>query len=150
MESEHRCTNIPHSLFVWIKIPIHASNPVVIGDSETVSWWRHQREKIPHHWPFVRGIHRWPVNSPHKGQWRGALMFSLICAWIHGWVNNREADDLKRYRTHYDVIVMCRLHIPHPKARSSWTDWPDFSAPISRPYRIMQIAIISHSLCGWK
>ena len=27
-----------------------------------------------------RGIHRWPVNSPHKGQWRGALMFSLICA----------------------------------------------------------------------
>ena len=21
----------------------------------------------PHYWPFVRGIHRWPVNSPHKG-----------------------------------------------------------------------------------
>ena len=32
--------------------------------------------------PFVRGIHRWPVNSPHKGQWRGALVFSLIYAWI--------------------------------------------------------------------
>ena len=32
--------------------------------------------------PFVRGIHRWPVNSPqHKGQWRGALMFSSISAW---------------------------------------------------------------------
>ena len=29
-----------------------------------------------------------PVNSPHRGQWRGALMFSLICAWINGWVNN--------------------------------------------------------------
>ena len=27
------------------------------------------------------GIHRSPVNSPHKGQWRGALMFSLICVW---------------------------------------------------------------------
>ena len=37
-------------------------------------------------WPFVRGIHRSPVNSPHKGQWRGALMFSLICAGINGWV----------------------------------------------------------------
>ena len=34
------------------------------------------------YWLFVRGIHRWPVNSPHKGQWHGALMFSLICAWI--------------------------------------------------------------------
>ena len=46
------------------------------------------------------------VNSPHKGQWRGALMFSLICAWINGWVNNRQACDLRRHRAHYDVIVM--------------------------------------------
>ena len=47
-----------------------------------------------------------PVNSPHKGQWRGALMFSLICVWINGWVNNREAGDLRRQCGHYDVIVM--------------------------------------------
>ena len=57
-------------------------------------------------WPFVRGIHRSPVNSPHKGQWRGALMFSLICAWINGWVSNCKAGDLRRHRAHYDVIVM--------------------------------------------
>ena len=56
--------------------------------------------------PFVREIHRSPVNSTQKGQWRGALMFSLICAWINGWVNNREAGDLRRHRAHYDVIVM--------------------------------------------
>ena len=47
-----------------------------------------------------------PVNFPHKGQWRGALMFSLICVWINRWVNNREAGDLRRYRAHYDVMVM--------------------------------------------
>ena len=55
------------------------------------------------------GNNRSPVNSPHKGQWRGALMFSLImliCVWINGWVNNREAGDLGSYRAHYDVIVM--------------------------------------------
>ena len=63
---------------------------------------------FPRYWPFVRGIHRPPVNSPHKGQWRGALMFFLICAWINGWVNNREAGDLKRHRAHYDVIVMIK------------------------------------------
>ena len=45
-------------------------------------------------------------NSTRKGQWRGALMFSLICVWINGWENNREAGDLRRYRAHYDVIVM--------------------------------------------
>ena len=44
----------------------------------------------------------------HRGQWRGTLMFSLICSWINGWVNNREAGDLRRYRTHYDVSVMWR------------------------------------------
>ena len=64
--------------------------------------WKH----FPRYWPFVRGIHRSPVNSPHKGQWRGALMFSFICAWINRWVNNREAGDLRRYRAHYIVIVM--------------------------------------------
>ena len=42
----------------------------------------------------------------HKGQWRGVLMFSLICAWINGWINNREAGDLRRHCAHYDVIVM--------------------------------------------
>ena len=50
---------------------------------------------------FVRGIHRWPVNSPHKGQWRGALMFSLICARINGCVDNGEAGDFIRHRAHY-------------------------------------------------
>ena len=51
------------------------------------------------------------VNSPHKGQWRGALMFSLIYAWINDWVNNREAGDLRRHRGHYDVNVMRRSNI---------------------------------------
>ena len=61
---------------------------------------------FPRYWPFVREIHRSPVNFPHKGQWRGALMFTLICAQMNGWVNNGEAGDLRRYLAHYDVIVM--------------------------------------------
>ena len=40
---------------------------------------------FPRYWPFERGIHRWPVNSRHKGQWRGSLMFSLTCVGINGW-----------------------------------------------------------------
>ena len=60
--------------------------------------WKH----FPHYWPFVRVIHRWPVNSPHKSQWRGALMFSLICAWTNNW----EAGGLRCHRAHYGIIVM--------------------------------------------
>ena len=57
--------------------------------------WKH----FPHYWPFVRGIHR------HKGQWRGALVFSLIYARINGWVNTGEAGDLRGHQAHYDVIA---------------------------------------------
>ena len=77
----------------------YLSAPLIHDD--VIKW-----KQFPRYWPFVRGIHRPPVNSPHKGQWRGALMFSVICGRINGWVNNREAGDLRRYRAHYDVIVI--------------------------------------------
>ena len=67
--------------------PTSCAASVLIHDD--VIKWKH----FPRYWPFVRGIYRSPVNSAHKGQWRGALMFSLICIWINGWVNNREAGD---------------------------------------------------------
>ena len=62
-----------------------------------------------------------PVPGEFPGQWRGASMFSLICVWINGWVNNREAGDLRRYRAHYDVTVMvwCRLILPM-SFRNTW------------------------------
>ena len=61
---------------------------------------------FPRYWPFVRGIHWFPVNSSHKGQWRGSLTFSFRCVWTNGWVSNRNAGDLRRHRTHYDVTSM--------------------------------------------
>ena len=63
---------------------------------------------FPRYWPFVRGIHWQPMNSPHKGQWRGALMYFLSCACVNGWMNNGEAGGLRRHRIHYDVTVMMR------------------------------------------
>ena len=69
------------------------------------TWWCHQMETFSA-LPFARGILRSPVNSPQKGQWRGALMFSLICARTNSWANNGDADDWRRHRAHYEVIVM--------------------------------------------
>ena len=76
-------------------------------------WWRHQMETFSALLALCAGNSPVPVNSPHKGQWRGALMFSLICVWINGWVNNREAGDLRRYRGHHDVTVMHGAHQRH-------------------------------------
>ena len=79
--------------------------------------WKH----FPRYWPFVRGIHRSPVNSLHKGQWRGALMFSLICTWINGWVNNRKAGDLRRNRAHCNA--KCRPFYSGFKLGKHHTTW---------------------------
>ena len=87
-----QCWRVCGCYVTWINAIYH----------DDVIKWKH----FPRYWPFLRGIHRSLVNSPHKGQWRGALMFSLICAWINGCVNNREAGDLRRHRAHYDVTVM--------------------------------------------
>ena len=71
-----------------------------------ITWWRHQMETVPALLVFARGIHRSPVGSPHKGQWCGALMFSLICTWTNGSANNRDAGDLRGHRAHHDVTVI--------------------------------------------
>ena len=85
-------------------------------EHDDVIKWKH----FPRNWPFVRKIHRSPVNFPHKGQWRGALMFSLIYVWINDWANNREAGDLRSQHGHYDVIVMSKTDPVH---------WHIYAAP---------------------
>ena len=112
--------SIQHNSFNWsLAFYIHMWNTHMYPKytfcihDDVIKW-----KLFPRYWPFVRGIHRSPVNSPHKGQWRGALMFTLICARINGWVNNREAGDLRRYRAHYDVIVM--IWINKVSQRQPW------------------------------
>ena len=101
-------------------------------DSGPLEWRHNGRHAVSNHqphWPFVRGIHRSPVNSPHKGQWRGALMFSLICAWINAWVNNREAGDLSPLWRHCNGVVS--QSYPHCFTQKTWKmccDWPDLSS----------------------
>ena len=82
------------NVFKWVP-PIYARGPfhlatVLLGCNwacrDDVIKWKH----FPRHWPFVRRIQRSPVNPPHKGQWRGALVLSLFCAWTNGLANNRD------------------------------------------------------------
>ena len=80
---------------IWVYFFLH---------DDVIKW-----KLFPRCWPFVWGIHRSPVNSPQKGQWSRAFMFYLICAWTNSWINNRDADDLRRHHAHYGVTVMCWL-----------------------------------------
>ena len=89
------------SVQLWVPIV----SPLHVLCHDDVIRWKH----FPRYWPFVRKIHRSSVNSPHKGQCRRALMFSLICARINGWITNRETGDLRGHQAHCDVIVMITI-----------------------------------------
>ena len=121
--------NISDSTVLYSKCPTIASNSMgPRRHQDDVIKWKH----FPRYWPLARGIHRSPVNSPRKGQWRGALRpvtrsfdVCFIHAWTNGWVNNRDAGDLRRHLDHYVVTVIgrnfasvffkhdSRLHILH-------------------------------------
>ena len=73
-----------------------------MGSDNGLSPGRRQMETFPRFRPFVGST----VNSPHKGQSHGALMFSLICVCTNGWANHRDAGDFRRHCAHYDVTVM--------------------------------------------
>ena len=99
--------------------------------------WRHQMEPFsailalcegnppvaggfPHkgQWSPVAGV------FPHKGQWCGTLIFSLICVWTNGSANNRDAGDLRRHRTHYDVTVIRSINgVPDTERWNMWHMW---------------------------
>ena len=67
---------------------------------------RHQMETFSTLLVVCAGISPVTGEFPSQSQWRGALMFSLICVWTNGWANNRDAGDLRRHRAHYDVTVV--------------------------------------------
>ena len=105
--SDHRNANKKAYVYIYMHLCMRANRacnclPCATIFHDDVIKWKH----IPRYCPFVRGSHRSPVKSPHKGQWRGALIFSLICTRTNGWLNNREAGDLRRHRARYEVIVM--------------------------------------------
>ena len=73
------------------------------------------------------------VRFPYRGQRCEALVFSLICAWTNGWVNNGDAGDLKCHYAHYDVTVVSLVsavytevidatsHKNGPESQETWT-----------------------------
>ena len=116
----HICVTRPQ----WVKL-------ITTHKYDDVIKWKH----FLRYWPFVRVIPRSPVNSPKKDQWRGALMFSLICAWTNGWANKRYAGYLRRHRAHYGVIV---INIPENTAHMV----------IPQLQCISEINTLTHGRCG--
>ena len=95
-------------------------------------------QQIDFYLPFVWGNHRSSVNSPHKGQWHGALMFSLICTWTNCWVNNHKAGDLR----HLMLIMMslglhwCQKDLWGPSQRNTFNS--RYSACNLQPYTLLK------------
>ena len=114
----------------WLKIVLIRSWGTSPFSEQLRAWFRGRAGKRNHEAKGIKVNHHMMTSSnrnifrvtgplwgnspvigefPSQRQWRGALMFSLIWAWINGWVNNRETGDLRRHRAHYGVIVMKKL-----------------------------------------
>ena len=74
----------------------------------TCTWWRHQMETFSALLAICAGNSPVLGELPHKGQRRRALIFYLICFWINGWINNRQAGDLRCYSAHYYYVTLMR------------------------------------------
>ena len=130
---------------LWNNNFINFTN-VSLGRGYMVCFSRHgdviKWKRFPRYWPFVRGIHRWPVNSPPKGQRREAFMFSLICVFD----NKRLSKQLRRRRFETPSRSLWRqcnrisLRNHHkPKPRSSIT-----SVSIDQSFKKMYRTQICH------
>ena len=86
----------------WCSLKCYVARRSVWNYHDDVVKWKH----YPRYWPFGRGIHWSPMDSTHKGQWRGALMFLWSAPKGNGWANNRDTDDLDSNRLHYNVNPM--------------------------------------------
>ena len=109
----------------WISLHLRSRQPC--DYHEWRLWWYmmihdHQMETFFALLTLCVGIHQSPGYSLHKGQWRGALMFSLICAWASRLINDRDAGDLRRPRARYDVTVM--IHTDKLTDACSFTSSP--------------------------
>ena len=118
--------------FIWKKLPWDLDRNVAktcfpfefssylvfhILCNDDVIKWKH----FPRYWPFVRGIHRWPVYSAQK---RPMTQSPDVFFHINGWVKNREAGDLRRHHVHYDVTVMFSYQLPQVMWCEGGLTWP--------------------------
>ena len=104
-----KCRHVQRRNFLWkwsLRMMAILFWPQGCGPLLTISWWRHQMEIFFMLLALCAGNSPLIGNSPHKGQWRGVLMFLWSTPWINDWVNNREAGDLRSHRVYYDVIVI--------------------------------------------
>ena len=136
----------------------HLCNQFILGNikffiicehwGDACSWrtppWKHDGvikwKPFPCYWSFVRGIHRSPVDSPHKGQGRKALVFSLMFAWRNGSAHSRNAGESKRNGLHCDVTVKLYIYIYSTHFSILWLlmDWwrkcPGYQQPWYWPH----------------
>ena len=128
----------------WMMLAMQDANHI----HDDVIKWKH----FSCHWPFVRGFHRSPVNSPHKGQWRRALMFSLICTWPNCLANNGDASDLRCHCAHYDATVMWMGHRQHANLKMDMDGcgqklkWGELQA---HHYFCTSVCLCMHCLWKW-
>ena len=100
-------------------VPHRRQGLLVYSVIKNVIKWRY----FPRYWPVVLGIHRSPVNSPHKGQWRGTLVCVFFDLRLNKRLSKRDTGELRRHSAHYDALYnwpACQLAL-YWQTRYDWS-----------------------------
>ena len=104
-----------------------------LWDGSMPCWrWRHDIERLPHHWPFLWGNHRSPVDLPRKRLVMRNLILSLLLIRTNYWTSSRVVDDWRRNEAHVTVVlevIPIFRDVSHLLAGSTsdWLQWVQWS-----------------------
>ena len=89
-----------HLIVLYVALKQHCTKQCNIESIYTA--WRMQKDMdtFPRHWPYVVKSIGHRLSPVWNGQWREALMFSLMCIWTNCWANSWVAGDLRRHGAH--------------------------------------------------
>ena len=111
-DAEHNCAQRHWKLLYdrkqWqggrLNWDMSGARSVNMSTHSCIPWWRHQMDTFSRLLAICAGNS--PVTCEFTAHRPVMRSFDVWCAWINGWVNTRDAGDLRRHRPHYDVTVM--------------------------------------------
>ena len=108
----------------------------ILNKYDDVSKWKH----CPRYWPFVQGIHRGPVNSPHKWSvMRSFHVFFDLCLnkrlskQLWGWWFETPSYPLWRHCNGWNCLglqIVTLWFVAHQTAQQA-AHWPKENSPIT-------------------
>ena len=95
----------------WLAASRAASQSLMINLVIGFPWWHHQMETFSALLALCEGNSLVTDEFPHKGQWRGALMFSLICVLSKQSKHRLFETPSRPLSRHFNALALSKMEV---------------------------------------